>query len=339
MSGGDSGVAGATAVSAGTADFSAVATADFGAGLTVSGGAINLSATGTTTIGTLLNLSGGALIFGAQNDAVPALSQSNSVLSGTGTLTVNGAAAFSGFAVTESGAGTTLLKGSTTLDTAAALYLDGGRVVENQGSLGWGSGEITAGVRCRAAARSAAARCATMPAARSTRRRTIRSAPAPAARRSTMPACSSKSAGTGNTRVGTTLDNAGTVEVRSGTITLQQSVSGAGLFDIDGAVVLDFAAQVTGGAQVSFASGSGGTLALDNPGTLFGGSVSGFVAGDTIDFGSEQFTLNPAVSFNAGTLTIDDGVHAESIPLIGSYTNLSFQTVADAHGGTAVLHT
>ena len=58
---------------------------------------------------------------------------------------MNGAAAFSGFAVTESGSGTTLLKGSTALDTAAALYLDGGRVVENQGSLGWGSGGILLG--------------------------------------------------------------------------------------------------------------------------------------------------------------------------------------------------
>ena len=127
--------------------------------------------------------------------------------------------------------------------------------------------------------------------------------------------------------------------VDTGTLSIQDPVSGTGVFDIDGSVVLDFANQVTGDAQVSFV-GAGGTLAVDNPGTLFGGSVAGFDVGDTIDFSSGTIHAEPHAHLqHRDGWMVDDGMHSESIPLLGSYTNLSFQPISDGHGGTAVVHT
>jgi len=298
---------------------------------------MNLSHAGTTTIGSLLTVSGGTLNFFGQNSTLPALAQSNSVLTGTGKLTVSGAASFSGFTVTESGSGSTVLQGASTLNTGAALYLDGGRVVENQGSLAWGGGQIELG---------------SLPSGNPVGGGTLvndAGATIDAQANDTVNAVAGatafdnaglfqKSAGTGVTAISAPFTNTGTVEVDTGTLLFQKSVDGTGAFNIDGATVLDFATQVTGNAQVSFV-GVGGTIEVDNPGTLFGGSVSGFALGDTIDFTSEIFTQDPALTFNAGTLTVNDGVHSESIPLLGSYSNSSFNLAPDAHAGTAVLHT
>jgi hypothetical protein len=83
--------------------------------------------------------------------------------------------------------------------------------------------------------------------------------------------------------------------------------------------------------------------------------VSGFVAGDQIDFGDIGFTgvmtstkgkkgATGEVTFTGGanmssTLTVTDGVHTANIALLGQYTAASFTAASDGHGGTVITVT
>ena len=70
--------------------------------------------------------------------------QTGGTLSGTGTLTVTGSAQFSGSYDAQTGTGKTLLKGATQVDDSY-LTLDGGRTLENAGTLTLQSGTIYLG--------------------------------------------------------------------------------------------------------------------------------------------------------------------------------------------------
>ncbi|RBP11158.1 hypothetical protein DFR50_11744, partial [Roseiarcus fermentans] len=124
------------------------ATLDFGGGtFAISGGTFNVAGTVAVSGGTLalgnnlvtapsfaVQVSGGTLALGANAVTAPSFAQTGGTISGTGTLTVSGAASFTGGNWdTETGAGTTLLQGATT-DSAAYIALDGGRVLENAGT-------------------------------------------------------------------------------------------------------------------------------------------------------------------------------------------------------------
>ena len=106
------------------------ATLDFGGGtFTITGGPF--------TVGGLVEVTGGAPALGASNETVGVFMQQNSVIDGTGALTISGAATFNCVAV-QTGNGTTLPQGVTTL--AGILDVDGGRTFENAGTFNWTSG-------------------------------------------------------------------------------------------------------------------------------------------------------------------------------------------------------
>src|SRR5205823_13885956 len=79
------------------------------------------------------------------------LSQSGGTLAGTGVVTVTGSALFTN-QNTQTGSGTTDVKGATTIGIAAtgvsvyALTLDGGRTFQNDGTVGWIGGVIQTGL-------------------------------------------------------------------------------------------------------------------------------------------------------------------------------------------------
>ncbi len=110
----------------------------------VSGGTANFAAAAVGSLGSSLDVTGGTLALGAQNASVGGFSQSYGTVSGTGTLTVTGPALFSGSYDAETGTGKTLLKGATLVD-ASYVTLDGGRTLENAGTLTLQSGTVYLG--------------------------------------------------------------------------------------------------------------------------------------------------------------------------------------------------
>ena len=104
-----------------------------GAGLVqVSGGATNITG---ATIASGLAVTGGALSIAASSGTAASLTQTGGLIAGAGTLTVSGAATFSGSNYDqETGTGTTLLQGTTTDSSPSYIALDGGRVLENAGT-------------------------------------------------------------------------------------------------------------------------------------------------------------------------------------------------------------
>jgi hypothetical protein len=91
--------------------------------------------------------------------------------------------------------------------------------------------------------------------------------------------------------------------------------------------------------NVTFAPDAKGTLEID--GTSFSGQVSGFAAGDRLDFSDLAFGSHLTVGYDASThhLTVSNGVKTADITLLGDYTASMFVTERDGHGGTLVtLH-
>ena len=104
----------------------------------------SLAINATSSFGNLLTVSGGTLALGG-NATAASFTQSGGTLSGASTFTVTGAAFFSGQSL-ETGPGTTLLKGTTTFANNPAPAFDGGRILENQGTLTVDAQEIDLGL-------------------------------------------------------------------------------------------------------------------------------------------------------------------------------------------------
>ncbi len=110
----------------------------------VSGGTANFAGAAIGSFGNSLDLTGGTLALGADSATVGVFSQSYGTVAGTGTLTVTGSAEFSGSYGAATGTGKTLLKGMTQVDDSY-LTLDGGRTLENAGTLTLQSGTVYVG--------------------------------------------------------------------------------------------------------------------------------------------------------------------------------------------------
>jgi hypothetical protein len=88
-------------------------------------------------------------------------------------------------------------------------------------------------------------------------------------------------------------------------------------------------------------TGTGGTLALDQPAT-FTGAVAGLGAQNGIDLTRIAFGAATTLGYAAnaggtgGILSVSDGAHAASIALLGNYMASTFVTAADGHGGTLI---
>jgi hypothetical protein len=139
------------------------------------------------------------------------------------------------------------------------------------------------------------------------------------------------------------MSNSGTVAADSGTLDITGAITGTGgALDINGAAILELDGTVAAKQQVNF-SGSGGTLALSNPGT-FKAPIAGFAGGDFLDL----TTFDPAhttVGFveNAGntqgTLTVTQGATQVNFTLLGQYAAAGFQTEPDSGTGTNIVYT
>jgi hypothetical protein len=152
-----------------------------------------------------------------------------------------------------------------------------------------------------------------------------------------------KTGGTATSVVAPAVTNTGTIEVAAGTLDMQGAVTGTGSDEISGASTLEFDATVSAGQTVSF-TGSGGDLALHNPG-VFAGDIGGFDAAgagsnDIIEVAQAWvftgFTENAGGT--EGTLGFASGSSATSLTLLGDYNPAGFVHQTKTNGSTLITY-
>jgi hypothetical protein len=128
--------------------------------------------------------------------------------------------------------------------------------------------------------------------------------------------------------------NSGTIEVQSGSLKLDTSVSGVGALKIDAGATLELSSAVAAGQTVTF-TGTTGTLKLDQA-ENFNGVISGFSGttqanSDHIDLADINFNTLTENIFNAATdtLTLSDGTNTAVIHFSGTVGTLN--VVADGN--------
>jgi hypothetical protein len=129
--------------------------------------------------------------------------------------------------------------------------------------------------------------------------------------------------------------NNGLVEANGGNVIVAGSVGGNA--EIVGNSTFEIGSSST--AAVTFASGSTGTLKLDDS-QQFTGTVAGLSTINTLDLADINFaTAQTAFSGDSthGTLTVTDGVHTAKIGLSGNYTSSTWTLSNDGHGGTDLV--
>jgi hypothetical protein len=140
---------------------------------------------------------------------------------------------------------------------------------------------------------------------------------------------------------GTTTNN-GVINVHADTETLAGAVAGTGSFNLSSsnsaAANLVFDSSVSASQAVVYTDAD--TLTLEQA-QSFGGTISGFGAGDTIDAAN---ILLSGTTFNfvensggtGGTLTLHDGSLTAHILMDGDYSRSSFALAHDSGTGTLV---
>jgi len=142
-----------------------------------------------------------------------------------------------------------------------------------------------------------------------------------------------------------TLVNASTIAVTSGTLELHGAVSGTGGATIAATATLELDGSVGSGQTFGFGS-AGGDLTLDDldvaGSQLFHGTVAGFATGDTLDAGA-PFGAGTTLSFTenaghtAGVLALTDGSLHASISVSGNYLAADFHTQVSS-GATLITY-
>jgi hypothetical protein len=149
-----------------------------------------------------------------------------------------------------------------------------------------------------------------------------------------------KTGGTGTSVVTSAIDNTGTIEVSSGTLDLQGSLTGAGKDKVSGASTLEFGSTVAKNQTIDFTDlPSGGLSAIDliDP-SGFSGQIEKFAAMDTVDVAGDWTYLNFSENSAAtlGTLTLQNVTsHADlSLKFVGDYAPSDFNI---ASGTTTII--
>lgn len=128
------------------------------------------------------------------------------------------------------------------------------------------------------------------------------------------------------------ITNTGTIEVQSGSLDLNGTVSGIGTLKIEAGATLELSSGASSDQTVTFSS-STGTLKIDDL-AHFSGHISGLSGSDGIDLtGYDINTIDLVVnSTTASTvLTVSDATHATlNITLLGDYTNSTFTPSSDS---------
>jgi large repetitive protein len=134
--------------------------------------------------------------------------------------------------------------------------------------------------------------------------------------------------------------NSGTLSADGAKLTVDGTVTGAGIATIAGAGTFEFGAASA--ENTSFASGAAGTLRLDQS-AAFSGTVSGFAGGDAINLADLAFGTNMALSYTdngagSGVVTIGNGMQVVDLALLGQYAAAGFHAHSDPGGGTLVTY-
>ncbi|MBA3810095.1 MAG: hypothetical protein H0X27_00310 [Caulobacteraceae bacterium] len=282
--------AGTISLAAGTTlSFEGAASAAAGAFTLASGATLDVSGTLTLGAGTVggpgtLKLEAGALVLGGAVTIGALTSANNSTVSGAASLTVTGSAAFTAQSL-ETGAGATKLQGASNLAAGASLFLDGARILENQGAFTLTGGTIHLGAN---------------PFGTTVGGGTLRN---DLGAIFDIQAATTIFKGSGSV----TFANAGTFQqtVTTGVSHIQVGFSNTGtVLAQTGTLEFDGAFTDLGFTRpVSVASGA--SLALDGGGSAHANDF--FVAaGGTLDFGGNLFKLNGGTVGGTGTLAVTD---------------------------------
>jgi hypothetical protein len=150
------------------------------------------------------------------------------------------------------------------------------------------------------------------------------------------------SEGTGGLTISSPIDNTGALIAYSSPLTVSGAVTGAGTAEVENAASL-----VLKGAfneNVTFASGSTGTLELGDSKGYTTGSITGFSKTGTnaldlldIPFVSGTTTATYSGTTTSGVLTVKDGANVATIHLTGNYTTSTFTVSSSSAGGTKVV--
>jgi len=152
----------------------------------------------------------------------------------------------------------------------------------------------------------------------------------------------------GNLYVEASVDNAGTgqIEVQSGTLTLNDAVTGTGSAIIAGGATLDFAAAASV-SQITFNNGSGptyGEVIFGNESglnhldaTVYGFAGSNSSNSDVIDLAGTWTQQSETTSGGNTTLVLADSANGgETVTLTFDNFTDSLTVVSDGHGGTEI---
>lgn len=280
-------------------------------------------------------VSGGELALGAGAVTVAGFAQGNTTqstctVSGSGTLTVTGPATFAGGAMSQTGPGVTLLQGASILvgNVVGGLFLEGGRVLENQGTfrvqnggfieLGFGVGGAT--LRNDAGGTIDLQGVATI--ARGAGATILINA-----------GLLEKTAGAGDAIVGVAVVNTGAIVAKASTLEFLQAISGDGTLAVESGATLEVDAGAAASLSMAFETG-GGTLALHHAGA-FAATIHGFAAGDAIDILGKR--ADRVVLESGDRLAIFRGDRRlATLQLAGDYTGATFSLAADGAGGTDI---
>jgi hypothetical protein len=150
------------------------------------------------------------------------------------------------------------------------------------------------------------------------------------------------SEGTGGLTISSPLDNTGELIAYSSPLTVSGAVTGAGKAEVDNAGTLILKGAFN--QNVTFATGSTGTLELGDSKGYTTGSITGFSktganALDLLDipFVSGTTTATYTGSATSGVLTVKDGANVAAIHLTGDYLGSTFTVSASPAGGTKVV--
>ena len=303
---------------------------------TVSGGSLTIKS--TASFAHQLKVSGGTLKFDGAATTVH-LVQSNSTISGPGTLTVTGTGGPATFSANllQTGSGKTVLQGVSTFSGAGAnvFGVDGGRTLQNQGvftiteeseiALGAnpfgansGSGTLSNGVAGTIEMQGDNGAIAGLVGSGSR----------------FLNAGTLVKTGGGRSIIGVDTKDNGSIEAVSGTLEFFLAITGNGSLTVDTGAVLKVDSPVAATLNMTF---NGGTLNLADPAT-FAATIHGFAAGDTIDLYSRTAT---SAALGAGdTLVIKNGTTTiATLQLAGNHTGDTFHVASDGASGTNITVT
>ena len=146
-----------------------------------------------------------------------------------------------------------------------------------------------------------------------------------------------ESTGSGGVTVQSALANAGQIGAFAGAVTLNGSVSGSGLAQINGGTLV---ANSAFSQAVDFTGSSGELVLADSrsyTGTITGFSTSG---GTELDLKDVGFVKSSEAKFSGtssgGVLTVKDGGEVATIKLTGDYLSSTFVCSSDGSGGVLI---